>query len=220
MQIIILIYKPTKFIPFNNDILYSTSTSELIYLYLQPNNQRMATNDININNTTETIKERIIRCIREVLPSTTKTCIWLLKITIGVSMFILILRYLKILPWFSETISPLFSHLGLPGEAALAYVTGYFVNVYAAISVAVACNLDIRSMTILAVMVLCSHNMITETAVQKKTGSSAIRIILIRTLSAFVLAFLLNHFMPGKAVDGVIKTLATESTFKEMLSAW
>jgi hypothetical protein len=180
----------------------------------------MATNDININNTTETIKERIIRCIREVLPSTTKTCIWLLKITIGVSMFILILRYLKILPWFSETISPLFSHLGLPGEAALAYVTGYFVNVYAAISVAVACNLDIRSMTILAVMVLCSHNMITETAVQKKTGSSAIRIILIRTLSAFVLAFLLNHFMPGKAVDGVIKTLATESTFKEMLSAW
>lgn len=166
------------------------------------------------------IKERVRKCIREVLPSTTRTCIWLLKITIGVSVLIIALRYLKILPWFSEAISPIFSHLGLPGEAALAYVTGYFVNVYAAISVAVACNMDARAMTILGVMVLCSHNMITETAVQKKTGSSAIRIVIIRTLSAFTLAFVLNLILPGKSVAEIIGSGTEEVPLAEMLRAW
>ena len=92
------------------------------------------------------------------------------------------------------------NHLGLPGEAALAYVTGYFVNVYAAISVAASLELDVRAMTILSVMVLCSHNMITETAVQKKSGSSAVRIVLVRTFSAFFLAFVLNRFLPGEVI--------------------
>ena len=141
---------------------------------------------------------RILRCIKEVFPIATKTAIWIIKITVGVSLGILFLKYFKVLPWFSELISPLFNHLGLPGEAALAYVSGYFVNVYTAISVAVSLDLDIRAMTILGVMVLCSHNMITETAVQKKSGSSAVRMVLVRTLSAFILACLLNLIMPGE----------------------
>jgi len=89
--------------------------------------------------------------------------------------------------------------LGLPGEASLAYVTGYFVNVYSAIAVMATLNLDIRTVTILSVMVLASHNMITETAVQKKTGSSAVRIIFIRTFSAIALGFILNLICPGEA---------------------
>lgn len=135
-------------------------------------------------------------------------------------MLILVLRYLKILPWFSAAISPIFNHIGLPGEAALSYVTGYFVNVYAAIPVAIACNLDARSLTILGVMILCSHNMITETAVQKKTGSSAIRIVIIRTLSAFVLAFVLNQILPGSPQSIFSTNTQTEMTLQAMLSDW
>ena len=131
-----------------------------------------------------------MKCIKEVFPVATKTAFWIIKITVGISLAILFLKYFKVLPWFSELISPLFNHIGLPGEAALAYVSGYFVNVYTAISVAVSLDLDVRAMTILGVMVLCSHNMITETAVQKKSGSSAIRIVVIRTFSAFFLALL------------------------------
>ena len=145
-------------------------------------------------------KERVIACVKEVLPSATGTCLWIVKITVAVSFAILFLKYFNILPVFSQFISPVFNYIGLPGEAALAYVSGYFVNVYAAISVAVAVDLDVRAMTILSVMVLCSHNMITETAVQKKTGSPAVRLVITRTLSAFVLAFVLNRIMPGEAI--------------------
>jgi hypothetical protein len=145
-------------------------------------------------------KEKILWCIKSVLPSTTKTCVWLLKITAGVSFAIMFLKYFKVLPVISEMLAPLFNFIGLPGEAALSFVTGYFVNVYAAISVMVSLDLDMRALTILGTMVLSCHNMITETAVQKKTGSSAVRIVITRTLSAFILAFFLNRFLPGKMV--------------------
>lgn len=150
-----------------------------------------------MENVNLTHKERIAKCVKEVLPSATKTCIWIVKITVAVSFGILFLKYFNLLPVFSRFISPVFNYVGLPGEAALAYVSGYFVNVYAAISAAVAVDLDVRATTILSVMVLCSHNMITETAVQKKTGSPAVRLVILRTLSAFVIAFVLNKIMPG-----------------------
>ncbi len=165
-------------------------------------------------------KERVIRCVKEVLPGATKTCIWIVKITVCVSFAILFLKYFNLLPYFSEFISPLFNHIGLPGEAALAFVSGYFVNVYAAISAAVAVDLDVRAMTILGVMTLCAHNMITETAVQKKTGSSAVRIVIVRTLMAFALAFALNRILPGEVITAAFEKGEQNLSFMVMFKDW
>ena len=179
----------------------------------------METNTISKANN-YTIRDRVIRCIKEVFKPTLKTCIWLIKITVFVSFIILILKYLNILPWFSELITPIFNHLGLPGEAALPYVTGYFVNVYAAISVAIAFDFDIRALTILSTMILCSHNMVTETAVQKKTGSSAIRIVIIRTISAFALAYILNLILPGSVSSSMSGANIDSKSFAVLLQDW
>ncbi len=165
-------------------------------------------------------KGRIIKCIEEVIPGAAKTCIWIVKITVSVSFAILFLKYFNLLPYFSEFISPVFNYIGLPGEAALAFVTGYFVNVYATISAAVAMNLDARAITILSVMTLCAHNMITETAVQKKTGSSAVRIVIVRTFSAFVLAFALNKIMPGEIVSLANESEHNDIPLMVMLKEW
>jgi spore maturation protein SpmB len=167
-----------------------------------------------------TIRERVYGAIKAVIPTTTKTCLWLIKITVLISLGILILRYFNILHWFSSLISPVFNIFGLPGEASLAYVTGYFVNVYSAIAVIATLDMDVRAITILSVMVLCSHNMIIETAVQKKTGSSAIRMVFIRTFSAFFLAFCLNLVMPGEVVSSVMDPASVSISFPEMLSNW
>lgn len=168
----------------------------------------------------ESVGMRIRKSVKQVLPGTFKTCIWLIKITVGVSFAILFLKYFDILPWISRFLSPVFHHLGLPGEAALPYVTGYFVNVYAAISVAVAFDFDVRTLTILSVMVLCSHNMVTETAVQKKTGTSAVRIVLVRTLSAFILAFLLNLILPGSIAQTAAAAEDGSRDFMAMFREW
>ena len=113
---------------------------------------------------------RIVRVIKDTLPSTTKTALWIIKITVGVSFVILLLDYIGFVDKLSLWLGPVFSYLGLPGEASLAFISGYFVNVYSAIAVVATLDLDFRATTILGVMILCAHNIIGETAVQNKTG--------------------------------------------------
>lgn len=140
------------------------------------------------------------------------------------------MRYFKILPWLSATLGPLFNHFGLPGEAALAYVSGYFVNMYAMLAIAGSMDLTARAITILGVMSLCSHNMITETAVQGKTGANPVRVVITRTLAGFVLAFVLNLILPlsqsdiamlgGAVGESEAAVAAVQPLFKELAVEW
>ena len=164
--------------------------------------------------------DRALGSIKEIMPKTLKTCLWLVRITVLVTLGVLFLEYFNILPYISEFLSPVFNLMGLPGEAALAYVSGYFVNVYSAIAVMATLNLDIRTVTILAAMILAAHNMITETAVQKKTGSSAVRMVLVRTISSLIIGYTLNLIIPGGGKMAVIEATATDLTLIEMLEVW
>lgn len=165
-------------------------------------------------------RNKCIAAAKRVLPSTLKTALWIVEITVGVSFGIFVLRLSGILPYISSVLSPAFELVGLPGEAALAYVSGYFVNVYSAIAVAVSIGLGVREMTILGVMVLCSHNIIVETAVQKKTGTSALRIVIIRTLSGIILAYILNIVLPVSAESVEYMTSASGYMASEMGTFW
>lgn len=160
-------------------------------------------------------------CVRSATPSALKIIVWLVKIMVLVSFGIMLLKYFGIIDVVSRWLTPVFSSFGLPGEAALAYVSGYFVNCYTALAVMSAMDLSARSTTILAVMVLCSHNIIVESTVQHKTGSSMVRIIIIRTLSAFTLGFVLNLIMPGRTPDAVTDFIPAERPpFFDMLLDW
>lgn len=159
--------------------------------------------------------------VKRCLPSTKKTALWMVKITVAVSFAIMLLGHFGVIEWISKVLSPVFIHFGLPGEAALAYVSGYFVNMYSAIAASVTLDLDPRAMTIMGVMALCSHNMIVESAVQHKTGSSTLRVVLVRTLSGIILAYLLNIILPGEApaAGGAVQGAAVHE-FGTELTDW
>lgn len=164
--------------------------------------------------------QRSRSAVVKVLPSTLKTAIWMIKITVGVSFAIMLLKYFGAIDVISAFLSPVFVHFGLPGEAALAYVSGYFVNMYSAIAVAVTLGLGTRAMTILGVMALCSHNMIVETAVQKKTGSSAVRMVLVRTLSGIILAYVLNLVLPAQDMPAAAVSGGQTESFGQVFTGW
>ena len=164
---------------------------------------------------------RFTNCIKSARPSALKTIWWLTKIMVLLSFAIMLLQYVGVIEWISYWLTPIFSHFGLPGEAALAYVSGYFVNCYSAIAVMTTLDLSTRAATILSVMVLCSHNMILETTVQHKTGSSVVKIVAIRTLSAFILGWVLNKIMPGSfEASSMTNNVQEELTFMIMLKDW
>ena len=166
-------------------------------------------------------RDRLVRCVKEVLPTTTKTCIWIIKITVGVSFAMMLLKYFDILPWISDAVSPVFRIFGLPGATALAFVSGYFVNVYSCIAVMTTLDLDWRALTILCTMVMCAHSMVLETAVLKKTGANGVRMVIVRTLSAFILGIVLNLILPGTADLSVASaSLGEKLSFGATLWEW
>ena len=146
--------------------------------------------------------------VKTALPDAAKICLWMIEITAGVSFVIFLLKYFGVLEWLSVYLEPLFKHLGLPGAASLAWVSGYFVNCYSAIAAGVTMGLDTRQMTILAVMALCAHNMPVEVTIQKKTGTSAALVIALRTCISILMGFLLNLLLPEMGSTAVASAAA------------
>ena len=159
---------------------------------------------------------------KKALPDAARICVWMIEITAGVSFVIFLLKYFGVLQWLSVYLEPLFKHFGLPGAASLAWVSGYFVNCYSAIAAGVTMGLNVRQMTILAVMTLCAHNMPVETTVQKKTGTSAILVIVVRTLSSIAMGFVLNLVLPdwGAAAETAEAAAASTLPFWDQFLAW
>lgn len=168
------------------------------------------------------MKFNIRQSVKTALPAAAKICMWMIEITAGVSFAIFLLKYFGVLQWLSVYLEPLFKHFGLPGAASLAWVSGYFVNCYSAIAAGVTMGLNVREMTILAVMALCAHNMPIEVAVQKKTGTSAILMIVVRTVSSIVMGLVLNLVLPqwGAAAQTEAAAVASADPFWSQFLAW
>jgi len=121
-----------------------------------------------------------------------KTTITLLKVALPVFAVIKVLEHTPVIVWISKIFDPLMRFVGLPGEAALAVVTGMLFNFYAALGIILALGLSAWQITIMAVILSCCHELVLETAIIKKTGISAWPILAIRLVTAFGAGAVLN----------------------------
>lgn len=132
-----------------------------------------------------------------------KTSWWLIKITVPVSFGVMLLDYFGLLALMAEYTGPVFKLFGLPGISAIVLVTSIFTNIYSVVAVLSMLQLPMREGMILATMCLVSHGFLIETAVMKRTGSSAVRMLLLRLSGSFVIGWALNLIMPGSiSVEG------------------
>ena len=123
-----------------------------------------------------------------------KTSFLLLKVIIPVFALIKVLEHTPVIGWISQFCDPLMRFIGLPGEAALAVVTGMFLNFYAAIGIIIALGLTAWQVTIIAVILSCCHELVIETAIINKTGIRAWPILGIRLVTALGAGVMLNLF--------------------------
>ena len=121
-----------------------------------------------------------------------KTALSLLKVVIPVFAFVKILEHTPLIGWISNACDPLMQIMGLPGEAALAMVTGMLVNFYAALGIILALSLSAWQITTMAVILCCCHELILETAIIKKAGISAWPILGIRLFTALSAGVVMN----------------------------
>ncbi|VBB48029.1 conserved membrane hypothetical protein [uncultured Paludibacter sp.] len=167
------------------------------------------------------ILEKIKSAVISALPKAKKTTIWILKIIIPVSLFVNLLQYFGVIAVIAQFLTPVFSHIGLPGESAIVFITSIFLPLYAPIAIATTLSLGIREITILAVMCLISHNMIVETAIQKKVGSNYFVMFTVRLVSSFIAAFFLNKLLPFHMQGAMAAEKAIHfQSIWQMLSTW
>lgn len=165
------------------------------------------------------MNKRVTDCIKKVLPVAFRTSVWFLKIMLPVSFCVMLLSHFEILPYLSSFAAPLFTLLGLPGDAALVFVTSIFTNIYTVIALISTLDFSVREGVILAMMCLISHNYLVETLVQKKTGSSAIAMVTLRFVCSFIAAACLNFILPDMTTRLVHQPLA-DLGFTDTLLNW
>jgi hypothetical protein len=151
-----------------------------------------------------------------------RTIWFLLRIVVPVTLAVALLDWCGALAWIARLMAPMMGLVGLPGEASLVFISSVFLNIYSAIAVALTMQLDMRSITILAIMCLTAHNLVVETAVMKKTGSSGLKMAILRVAVAFLAAYAFNLLLPASlsALPFSSAQAGTRPEFLGMLGAW
>ncbi len=173
------------------------------------------------------LRRRLLRAVRAGVRVGLKTTAWLLSIMLPVSFVVLLLRWSGALDVLGSWLSPLFTALDLPGSAALVFLSSLLINLYSAIAVMAELALNLREVTILAIVGLIAHNFLVEIAVLSSTGSKPIRMILLRLLSGLAAGFALSLLLPTELASKtpaflvtVVESAESGEGFLPALGAW
>lgn len=141
-----------------------------------------------------------------------RTTRFLVSVMIPISLLVVALEVSGVLGLIAHRLDPIMRILGLEGQASLVFITAMFLNIYSAIAVIGTLPLYPREIIILASMCLIAHNLVVESTVMRKTGSSVTKMVLLRVGTALVAGWVLNRILPrvprtiiasaGPVVDG------------------
>lgn len=118
--------------------------------------------------------------VQNSLKTSLKSSWTILKLIVPIYILADILFYYDLLSHITFIFKPLVALLGLPQEAALAIVSGLFLNLYAAIAFAAPLGLGAKEWTVLAVFLGIAHALLVETEIMKRLGLSRIYSICLR----------------------------------------
>lgn len=163
---------------------------------------------------------KIVEIVRGCFKPSLKSAVWILRLMIPISLGVVLLQYLGVIAVISHYTSPLFELVGLPGEAALVYITAALVNIYSAIAVISTFTFDAHAITMLAISSLIAHNLIIETAVQRKTGSSALAMVVTRLGLSVLSLIVMNLLVPATTLTVEARGAMPNQNLVDVLYGW
>ena len=145
------------------------------------------------------------------LKTSIKSSWTILKLIVPIYILADLLFYYNLFSHITFIFKPLVELLGLPQEAALAIVSGLFLNLYAAIAFAAPLGLGAKEWTILAVFLGIAHGLIVETEIMKRLGLSRVYSILLR-LGVGLLVGGLTSKLPESWFSSILNQATITST--------
>ncbi|MCG8483425.1 MAG: nucleoside recognition protein [Clostridia bacterium] len=120
--------------------------------------------------------------------------LWFLsKIIIPVYVIVTILKYTPVMAAAGKLFNPLMGWFNLPGEAAIPFITGLFLDEYGAIAAMKTISLSSQHITTLAVMILFCHIILIETALMKKLGLNIGFFVALRFALAIIFGIIIGQ---------------------------
>ncbi|WP_022669820.1 nucleoside recognition domain-containing protein [Hippea alviniae] len=129
-----------------------------------------------------------------------KVSIKLIKVIIPFYIIVDLVAHTQAANTIGNFLAPFMKPFGLTGKMAVALISGYLVNIYAAIASLVPLHPNWQQVTIIGLMTGISHNLIIEGAILHKTGTNVAFTITFRVIVSLIAGLLLNLFF--KAVYG------------------
>ncbi len=157
--------------------------------------------------------------------------LWLLKILTPISFGTALLVYSGWLYKIDFLIQPVMGILSLPASAAIPLIIGMFTGIYGAIGAMAALPLTVDQMTLIAIFLLISHNLIQESIVQGQSGLNPFIAACFRLTVSFIVTAVVALFIQpetsfviangsSSAISDINNTLHKALPFITMFKSW
>jgi spore maturation protein SpmB len=148
--------------------------------------------------------------------------LWMVKIIVPVSFFTALLEFSGLLDALNFVLEPAMGLLNLPSIAALPLVVGMLSGIYTGIAAMIVLPLTTNQMTLIAVFLMISHNLVQEGIIQAKSGLGALKATLIRLAASVITVIVVSWFLGdySKGAAAAVETVSHAPAFFGMLKAW
>jgi len=148
--------------------------------------------------------------------------VWMAKIIIPVSFVTALLEYSGLLYQLNSVLEPVMDILHLPPVASLPLIVGMLTGIYTALAAMVVLPLTVEEMTLIAVFIMISHNLIQEAIIQAKSGLGPTKATLVRLTASVVTVIIVAQFLKGDVqADGAsVSSLWIARSLLAVLQAW
>jgi hypothetical protein len=148
--------------------------------------------------------------------------IWMLKILVPISLGTALLVYSGVLQQLDFLLEPLMGILGLPAMAALPLAAGLLTGIYGGIATMTVLPFTAAQMTLIAIFLLISHNIVQEAIIQGKSGLHPLKATVFRLVVSCLTVILVSRLVAtdAAAIVSQAQAAAAAVSFGEMITDW
>lgn len=146
----------------------------------------------------------------------------MLQIIIPISFLTSLLSYSGWMDRIDFFLQPVMSLLNLPSMAALPILVGMLTGIYGGIASMVMLPLTSEQMTLIAVFILISHNLVQEGIIQAKSGIHPLKATLFRLTASVIAVIIVTRFLKPDTLTVMSEGMSMEASqpLMVMLKNW
>jgi hypothetical protein len=174
----------------------------------------------NMQNTIDKLRPSLISGLSKGLNG----FIWVLKILVPISFLTFLLAWSGLIKRLDFIFEPTMGVIGLPPMAAIPLIAGLLTGPYGAIAAMAPLPLTVDQMTLLAIFLLISHNLIQEGVIQSKSGFPFLMATPFRLIASIATVIIVSWCMGHETTTtmSVLKDTPAiiQPKFLTMLTSW